>query len=335
MKILIGSSALKRLGFDVKTTDTDYFYLEGEPRPDGDSHALPPELFNLLLKYCIKIEDDLYYTSKCALYTIKESHLEWDIFWFKHAFDVIMLQRNGAYRLDDLYFAFKDFWKKAHGYKTRLSLDRSKDDFFNDAVVKKYDHDWLHEVVARPNPPLYTLALSDNAEVMIDRVKFDKLMHSQKLNMFREEMCVIALERWVIPSEGKIHPALAYLYAVQKTITNLTKNWASQFILDNLHWYLSVFDRTFYNNYLEATDQKKPSFIIDGELEVVQQRGNNIVQYVFQDESGNYYKSYGMLDRRNVVLNWECFDWLIPVKPVTKTISVYEEVTNSNVQNPN
>lgn len=327
MKILIGSSALNLMGFYIKAHDLDYFYIEGDKRPDGDSHALPADLFNLLLKYCIKLDENLYHVSKCALYTIKESHLEWDIFWFKHAIDVIMLERRGAYRIDELYYAFKDFWKKTHGYKSRLSLDRSKDDFFNDAVVKKYDHDWLHEVVASPNPPLYTLALSDNAEVMIDRAKFDKLPFESKLNMFREEMCVIALERWVIPSDGKIHPALAYLYAVQKTITNLTKNWASQFILDNLSWYLNNFDRKFFNNFLTATGKEIPSFIIDGELTTVHcKTGHAIVEYVHQDESGQFYKAYDMTDREGNRISWECSEWLIPVKPVTKTIAVYEEV---------
>lgn len=142
---------------------------------------------------------------------------------------------------------FKDYWKKTKGYKTRL---KNKEDFFNDAVVKTYDHDWLHEVVAHPDVPMYAKCVDDAQEVMISKEKFMKLDKNQQLRMLLEEIMVISLERWAISSNFNIHPFIAYKWSLQKTVTNLTKNWACQFIIDNIEFYRNNDDFIYFDNLL-------------------------------------------------------------------------------------
>jgi hypothetical protein len=113
-------------------------------------------------------------------------------------------------------------------------LDKTKKDFFTDGVKYKYDHDWLHELVAYPNPPVYTKCLRPGADVMISKKSFDKLTNDDKIRMFREEITVIAIERWLVQDGNKLSWLRAYQYALKKTITNLTKNWANDFLIMNL-----------------------------------------------------------------------------------------------------
>jgi hypothetical protein len=80
--------------------------------------------------------------------------------------------------------------------------------------------------------------LKDGEKVAIDKEKFNVMLHDKKIQMFREEMCVIALERWVIPSKGHINYADAWFRSVHKTVTQLTKGWASEFICENLEFFI-------------------------------------------------------------------------------------------------
>lgn len=254
MKKIIGSTALN-FWFTLKSRkpkDLDFFIPESHKHPIkdiGDGHVIPDALYDML--ECTTLDGS--YVNPDHLLSLKLSHIEWDIFWFKHIKDIMFLKNMGYKPNANVVKAFKDYWKKTKGYKTRLSLMKDKEEFFNDAVVKTYDHDWLHEVVAYPDVPMYTKCVDDNQEVMISKEKFMKLDKNQQLRMFLEEIMVISLERWVIPSNFKIHPFIAYKWALQKTVTNLTKNWASEFIIDNIEFYWNNNDFSYVDNLLNMT----------------------------------------------------------------------------------
>lgn len=168
------------------------------------------------------------------LYTLKVSHAFWDIngTWNKHMADILFLQSKGAEFDRTLYDALLPIWKEQHG-KKRTSLAKNKMDFFGDAVVRKYDHDSLHDSVAYSDEPMYTRILKDGSEVMVDNDKFWAMSLDDKYKTIREEVYATALERWVIPTDYTISPRLAYAHAMKKSLTSLFKGEWALFIVLN------------------------------------------------------------------------------------------------------
>lgn len=176
------------------------------------------------------------------LYTIKVSHLPWPVFFWKHANDALFLKSKGARLNEPLYELLKEHWRVEHGTKTKLSLYRSKQEFFDDAVPKEYDHDYLHELVSYPHPPVYTTVLKEGHSVFTDKEKFLALSFDNKVKMMREEMSVIMCERWLLNDRirSKLTLPQAWRMSVEKTATALTKGIYSEFICENLeHFILS------------------------------------------------------------------------------------------------
>lgn len=167
------------------------------------------------------------------LYTMKISHGYWDIngTWDKHAADIVFLQRKGAQFIPELHDILLPIWKDLYR-KNPISLDKSADEFFNDHVQKKYVHDTVHESVAYRDRPWYVDILKDGSEVLTDNDKFWSLPLEHKLQLVREELYVIALERVLIPKNYKGSPGLAYRWALRRTAISLFKNkWATFLLL--------------------------------------------------------------------------------------------------------
>lgn len=163
------------------------------------------------------------------LYTIKVSHAPWALqngSWEKHMQDILFYQDKGVEFNRSMYDILNPVWKEVHG-KKRVNLDMTKDDFFNDAVDRKYDHDSLHDSVAYGDVPMYTRILKDGSDVLVDNGKFWAMSQEDKFKTIREEVYATALERWVIPSDYRISPRLAYARAMKKSIISLFKGkWA-------------------------------------------------------------------------------------------------------------
>lgn len=173
-------------------------------------------------------------------YTIKISHLPWPIIWTKHMNDALFLKSRGACLNEPLYALLKEHWKEQHGTKTQLSLYKNKSEFFDDAVPKLYDHDYLHELVSYPNAPVYTTVLKGGHEVFTDQDKWLALSFDNKVAMLREEMCVIMCERWLLHDRirSKLNYAQAWRMSVEKTCTALTKGIYSAFICEHLEHFV-------------------------------------------------------------------------------------------------
>lgn len=246
MRIVVGSTALASQGWSTinpKDVDiwTDEILEEG-----GDVCLIPADILKIIPT--VKIDGNLYATVD-ALYTIKCSHLGWaNHKWNKHKGDVLLLKFNGAKLVPELYRSLVEFWKVELSDKPWLSLNQTKRGFFTDNVIYTYDHDYLHELVAYPNSPVYTHCLKENHDVLIDKSKFDKLSFEQQIRMFREEISVIAIERWITnpKAKGRYSFMKAYPMALEKTITSLTKGWATEFIVLNLEHFVKP-DYSYFN----------------------------------------------------------------------------------------
>jgi len=255
MQIIVGSAALEHFFISPRKAKDIDIWIDNPcvvvaAYAREDAKIQPVELLTEVGKYCNMIHYGLYVALPDAVYTIKLSHAEYDIHWEKTISDIIYLKQKGCKVIPELYSKLKAHWKTIHGDKAFLSLKKTKSEFFDDYVPYEYDHDLLHEIVAKDGIPVYTKLLKDNQEVMLNHTLFLTLPKEEQLRLFREEIYVIALERWIIPSKFRIPKVVAYRKALKKTITNLTKNWATQFILDNIEHYVRMDGADWYNNFL-------------------------------------------------------------------------------------
>lgn len=244
MKVVVGSTAARYWGFGREPKDLD-IWTDSDADIKGDVKIIPTTILNLInTKNGYACLDDLY--------TIKCSHSGWsNPMWSKNKQDVLLLKSKGCKLNKELYNSLVLFWKEELGDKSFLSLDRDKEDFFTDHVKYIYNHDYLHEVVSGDNPPVYTRVLKEGNDVLIDKEKFDNLSFEEQVDMFKEEITVIALERWVLNPhwKGKVSWFKAHSLSLQKTITTLTKNWATDFIVLNLEHFIKP-DYTLYSKAL-------------------------------------------------------------------------------------
>lgn len=233
--MIVGSSAARWWGMGLGTegSDLDVMVYDEAMLSDYqsrvDSHIVPKEIYDL-------IYDPSGYVPPEVLLTLKMSHLPWDIKWDKTKRHIITLLNLGFIPIVDMYQQLKEYWGTVHGDKKFLSLSKTKDEFFSDNVSYKYDHDYLHELVAFPNRPMYTKCLTDGESVLISEDKFRGMDYVDQVRMFREEVTVIAIERWLTNdvNRGRYSWYESYLMALKKTITNLTKNWANDFVIMNI-----------------------------------------------------------------------------------------------------
>lgn len=241
--IIIGTTALSKHGIVIrKSNDVDIMCpvesAEQYKEKGFDVVPVNQSVYNLLFTYSSKS----IYATPDMIYTIKCSHLGWsNPSWQKHKKDVLILKQKGCKLIPELYEALLRWWKEDLGDKSFLNLDKSKEMFFNDFIEYEYDHDLLHELITHPEPPTYTKCLKDGKQVLIDKSKFDRLDFVEQVSMFREEITAIALERWYLKQywfDRGITWMKAYSLALQKTITNLTKGWATDFIVLNLEHFV-------------------------------------------------------------------------------------------------
>lgn len=250
--ITVGRKALRKimsdfgLPFHNTKTDTDVWgrYEVGKISRGFDYCQMPTHIMEVFSEGSKK---DRIATAEDLL-SIKMSHFAYDIFWKKHKQDILLLKKltRGEYN-ESLYLALKDHWKKEFGNKDYLSLYKTLDQFFDDFVPKQQEHDYLHELVAYPAQPMYTSCLKDGHDVYIDKDKWNLLSHAAKVRMLKEEIAVIALERWLIPSlakeDSKFTIQQAWNYGLHKTTTRLTKGKFCDFLVENVDEFLDPLEK--------------------------------------------------------------------------------------------
>lgn len=175
------------------------------------------------------------YATPDQLYTMKVSHAAWEHqngSWRKHMFDIVWLKTQGAVLDRDMYNILYPIWEDLYG-KKRVNLNQESGMFFKDAVVRIYDHDSIHDTVAHYSRPMWMEVLKDGQDVAMDMEKVWALPRPEQVKLFREEIYATALERWLIPRDYRFSPSVAYLWALRKTITSLTKGDSARFMIEN------------------------------------------------------------------------------------------------------
>ncbi len=172
------------------------------------------------------------------LYTLKISHGMYvpnrnNAIWHKHAHDSILMKRSGAKFIQELYEVLAPMWK-SHYNTQKTNTKMTKEKFFSDAVIRKYDHDSLHESMALRGKPMYLSVLNEGSQVDCSWDKFQSLSYEDQLVLCFEEVAVTALERILIPSDYTESPRAAYAWALCRVATSLFKNNWALFLLQNL-----------------------------------------------------------------------------------------------------
>lgn len=256
MNILIGSRALAlthqkfRPQFVCKPdSDWDIISYEKFEDPSIEVHdpsiLLNDELSNFVTNSIMIEGKPVYSLNLMGLAIVKRSHLWRDLSFDKH----ITMYHNwlAKHMPKKLHWAYEYYKRRTEATMQMFSkgnpnLMQKKDDFFDDAVEKKYDHDHLHELFAYYDKPLYIRLLRNKELAWCDKDKWDYLSHQDKILCVAEETQVIAAERFCVPNEWKYNTKRAYFAALKKVCTTLTSGWFRDFAIDNYPEIISVYD---------------------------------------------------------------------------------------------
>ena len=230
-KILIGSHALKHHFEDYPREPKDKDFAvnqEGVKSSPEVEYLYNPVLHKWYADTEVFEKVDQIIIDPNELYTLKMSHLMWDLNWDKHAYDVMWLKDKWCKVIPELFYALYDFFKVLHGGNKRSDLEMTSEEFFDNAIVCDYEHDDLHTLLKET--PTYTKVLKQGAEVEVSEDKFNELTFEEKCDLVREEVHVMAWERMA----GKLKWHHAYSIMFKKFIISHAPMWEALFILDNL-----------------------------------------------------------------------------------------------------
>lgn len=261
--MLIGSRALQYwypdlqlkpdTDWDIICTEEEFKQFAGHPFTEWhDINHLNNAAIDLQYKTDQFVKIQGVYVSVCSPYGLKvltRSHLWRDYKWDKHIAHynkyLTKYQFGADYHWDLLKERTK-LTKEAYP-QGNPSLNQSNEDFFDDAVKKVYDHDFIHELAAYYGQPLYTKLKHDDSLAWCEKELWDKLSDSDKNLCVAEECYVIAVERFLIPDNFTSPARLAYLLALKKVCTTLTSGWFRDFSLDHHPEIMALFDQEKIN----------------------------------------------------------------------------------------
>jgi hypothetical protein len=252
--ILIGSQAAKLTGIDLRREAKDFdAFADFEPASmDAKLDTFWHPSFEAIWP-----EGTDRFAHLDELYTIKISHAYFDLKngqWRKHIEDAMIMKDHYGAELDfGMHQILKGVWQQRYGTKP-MSLQKDKQQFFRDAVVRRYDHDSLHDSVAYGEEPMYLRVLKDGSTVDVDMGKLKALDHEDKLRLFREEVYATALERILVPSDYAKSPTGAYMWALRRTITSLTKGWSARWLAEHFD-EMKIIDMDYVARHLSRKDK--------------------------------------------------------------------------------
>ena len=163
---LIGSRALAIVEQSfMSRSDADWDVISDAPIEGCEWHDVNLLNNSVVSKYSTDIVvtlpngDTSFVVGRVGLSLLKRSHLHRNIGFDKHIamyhkhlkqHEVLWYQRERDFLSDRIRLTDIAFPQQGP------NLNQSRDDFFDDAVTKKYDHDYLHELVAFNQHPMYS-----------------------------------------------------------------------------------------------------------------------------------------------------------------------------------
>lgn len=253
MKSLIFGSTAARAWFPEfrAPNDIDVISKEGKEKQWKEHYWVPT------FEHIVAVNKHSKYVEPQFLYTIKCAHANWNIHWQKTMSDIIFFQKRNISFIPQLYKALVKDFIKIHGEQWAKLSDKDADEFFGDAVDRKYVHDDIHEAVAYYDAPLYERILKEEGKVGCSEAKFNLLTHDEKVKLVKEEIFVTALERYLIPTDFKHSAKLAYMKSLKKLVTTMSSGWFSEWIITNYSELYFNKDYDFVEKFKQGLNKNK------------------------------------------------------------------------------
>jgi len=193
------------------------------------------------------------------LFTIKSSHkyLKNSPHFWKTVADYHIMKRLGA-KVRPEYESFLKLRESETYTYTHPKLNQGKDTFFaDDNISYVWDHDTIHESVARFDRPAYTYYMKDGEQVMTSKEKFFACPREIQLAGVVEEAAVLAIERSLVPHPGVWTPEYAWKFALAKVCSSITSGWFREFGYDNLPEIVKMFPTGYWEKFQEDCEAGK------------------------------------------------------------------------------
>jgi hypothetical protein len=254
--LLIGSRALAAQDptFKLKP-DADWDIVHNSPKDSftvlthtkSEFHWLEPDQYiydNFRSGVSVNIQGlSVECVSLRGLAAIKRSHLWRDHFFEKHITQYHQHLKKHRDPRDDQFIKDRAKATKEMIRYAQPSLLKSNEEFFDDAVDKKFDHDWLHELAAFGDHPIYLDMKRDTSLAWCEKDLWDQFPQEKKLQCVAEETTVIAIERFLVPNNWKYSLFGAYYKALTKVCTTLSSGWFRDFAIDNHPEVMALFNK--------------------------------------------------------------------------------------------
>lgn len=259
--VLIGSRALKFWIPDFKISENADWDIVSYEQIDGAEWHRPDQLNNseiLEMDFIESIDfngQEVFVAPLRILALIKRSHLYRNIGFDKHITQYhkhLKIYANG-YQLDGFYVRRLAQTKAEYGDKFP-SLMQPVDEFFDDYVEKKYDHDMLHRMVAFYDVPIYTKIQQNPELAWCDYDLWLNLSDEEKTKCVAEEATVIAIERFIIPFNA--YHKISYIKALNKICTNLTSGWFRDWAIDHYPEVIDIFPSDRIESVVNQLERK-------------------------------------------------------------------------------
>lgn len=252
MNILIGSRALKEWEPSIELKEnSDWDVVSDSPVYGCEFHSKlilnNAQLIEFSSNKIVILPDNspAHVLNPIGLYVLKRSHLHRDLKFDSH---ITMfhkhLSKYSKY-LDNRAIAFLEERTKLtleQFPQVKPNLNQSVEDFFDDAVTKKYNHDMLHQLFAYEDEPMYTKLQTNPEKAWCSENLWYTISHQQQLQCVAEETMVIATERFLVPKNWEFPSKLAYMKALKKVCTTLCSGWFRDFAIDHYPEVISLYN---------------------------------------------------------------------------------------------
>jgi hypothetical protein len=228
--------------------------------------AWPDSMAERLIKFVESQSDNIVMAngtlvpSLDVLYLLKMSHrYKKDSPHFKKTLDDIMFMRMLGAKIRPEHEEFFKQREKETYTNNLPKLNQSKEGFFRDDIYT-YDHDSIHAAVAIGGRPAYLEFKPVDSEVMVSKAMWGELTEQIKLNAAYEEICVLALERSIIPFPGKKTYKEAFDLAHAKLASSISSGWFREFVWENYYTIQAMYSDEFVTKFEQglATGVVKP-----------------------------------------------------------------------------
>lgn len=184
-------------------------------------------------EYLISINKNSTFADPDVLYTLKVSHAQWNIKWDKTMYDITFLKNKGCVLIPELHQRLVPVWAVIHG-KKHVKMSKPMTEFFKDAVVRKYDHEQLHDLVAFCGRPMHERLRLDHDTAWCSKELFFQMSFDDQCLCVLEEMMATAIERGELTAESKMSQKLsAVAKAFFQLATSMTTGWFALFLIEN------------------------------------------------------------------------------------------------------